>query len=398
MPDEPLDPIPMFPSSDAGGAAPQDNADADRRLMDRLNEQNRILLEARMLPRGKTLTEEHVAGVREAFADYIAKRDIMPSQVAREIGYSPAVVSDWSKGKYKGDVDKVTHAINDWMERDARREKASRPKDYVETRVAEMIQTAVYLADKETKMVAIVTPSGSGKTKVLKILTERMRGIYAYVDPNITERELVFKIASALGFPRTGKSPSKAALRHFIIEKLADTRRPIFLDEAQNLHKAIGVVRSLFDQANVPIVMAGTREIMTYVDDRSDGRGQFSRRCIRFNIIEQIINVEGPGGGAAGGAGRHLFDEKEIERFLKSKEIRVTRDGLHMMWLLACLANHGTLGLIETLGGIAQHLNPKAEAIDREMVVEAMQMFRGPQDAAYLEKLADRYEQIAKVG
>jgi DNA transposition AAA+ family ATPase len=276
------------------------------------------------------------------------------------------------------------------MERDRRREDAERPRDYVSTWVADSMRSIVYQADKQQLMAAIVAPAGCGKTKVLKALTEELRGVYVYCDPNITERELLYKIACAVDWKRD--IGTKVAMLRHIIAKLQNTKRVIFLDEAQQLHRAISAVRSIFDQAEVGIIMAGTQEIMRYVDDRADGRGQFSSRCIRFNVLEEIRNAESPNGGSAG---RDLFTMEEIKKFFATRKIRLATDAMRLMWLLACQPSHGTLRLIEKLASIAADLNRKAEVLEREHIMIALEFFRGAREAAYLENLTERYAKAA---
>ena len=138
--------------------APAPAAPDAQQAMDRLNEQNRILTETRMLPRSKPLTAKQTADVVAFFNSYVERtKTTQVLQVSREIGYSQAVVSAWMAGNYKGDSDKVTHAINDWMERDSRRQMAKRPQDYISTRIAESIRTLVSAADK------LMSESGSSK-------------------------------------------------------------------------------------------------------------------------------------------------------------------------------------------------------------------------------------------
>lgn len=361
----------------------------DDTMIDRLNEANRIQQEARMLP-ATELTDEQIAQVRDNFNRYVLSRTT-PAQVARQVGYSASVISQWQGGTYAGDNEKVARKLNDWMERDNRRAGSTRGQDYVRTWVAETMRTIAYQADKQGLMAAIVAPAGCGKTKVLKVLADEMSGVYVYCDEQITERELLYKISLALG--RKGELSTRIVHRQFIIKSLLGTRRTIFLDEAQNLTKGIRAVRSIFDQAEVPIVMAGTAEILSYIDDRADGRGQFSSRCIRYNVLEKLRSVEGPGGG--GKKGKHLFTVEEIQAYFASKKIRLATDGLQMLWLLACQPNHGTLRLVEKLASIALDLSPGKEVIHRQQVIDALMLFRGEPEAKYLEQLTERYAAVA---
>lgn len=378
-------------------APPPGENTANREAMERLNESNRVLLEARMLPRSQPLNADRIAGVVDAFKRYIKAHDVRPAQVAREIKYSPAVLSSWMRGKYKGDVDTVTHSINDWMERDSRRSEAQRPKDYVETWVAETMRTIACEADKLGMMAAIVAPAGSGKTLVLKALADEMRGVYLYCDADHTTKDFLESLAAALG--RKAQSGTTAKVKQFVIESLRGTRRIIFLDEAHQLGKAIKSIRGIYDQAEVPIVMAGTADILNMIADHADGRGQFHSRCIPFNVVDQIRDVENPDRSKGG---RNLFTIEEIRAFFSMKKIRLSNDALMLMWQLACLPSRGTLRLIDTLATLAFELNrrKKDEALTRDQVVEALRLLRGNSGSKHLRTLAERHADngaVAKV-
>ena len=379
--------------ADARGGGDDDGAEADardrqraaREAMDRLNDSNRLLVEARMLPRDKSLTAEQVAGVVTAFAAYAAERKVSMAAVAREVGFAPSVVSEWAAGRYRGNLDAVTHAVNDWMERDARRNQHRRPKDYVRTWVAEDVRTYAYLADKRGMMAAIVVPSGAGKTKVLKALTAEMRGVYVYCRENVTARDLYRAIATALGWQVQGGGSGD--LLRYIVEQLDGTHRPVFVDEAQNAGKHIGCLRSIHDQTGVPIVMAGTDEILRHVNDRAHGRGQLSSRCIRYNAMDHVHNAEGPDGGEVG---RDLFTVEEIQAFFAMKKIRVDRDALRLLWSLACLPNYGTLRLVENVLDTVAHAYAGLDVVTREHVVFGLQSLVGG-EATALQRLARRH-------
>lgn len=227
---------------------------ATRQAMDRLNEQNRIQLEARMA--AKSLSKDDVERIRKRLAEYVQEHGVELTVVARQTNYSLAVVSAWHAGKYKGNAGKVALAINAWLERDARRSGAERPKESIETRVADDMRTIVNLADKRGMIAAIVVPAGAGKTFVLKALAEETRGLYIYCHDGMRPREFLMTIALGLGFRKM--IGTQAELHRFIVANLKGTRRIIFLDEAHRLAKVpLGFVRSIHDEAGVPIVMAG---------------------------------------------------------------------------------------------------------------------------------------------
>jgi DNA transposition AAA+ family ATPase len=361
-------------------------AEAAREAMDRLNESNRVQLEARMLPR--KLTAEQVDGVRERLAAYMESQGATVTRIARESGYSASVVSQWLSGHYAGNVEKVAAALNDWMERDARRDRSRQPKDYVKTQVAEDIRTLAYLADKRLCMAAVVVPAGAGKTYVLKALTDELRGVYLYCKP-ATAREFLLSLALALGWKK-GDHATRATLSRWIVETLSGTRRVIFLDEAHQLGKTVGVVRSIHDEAGVPIVMAGTADILDQINDRRDGRGQFSSRTMRYNALDLIRNAEDPrGGGRSGAGGRDLFSVEEVKAFFDSRKIRLAKDALMLLWAIACLPNYGCLRLVERTVEMVFDMDPDSELVKRDDVLLALRTMLGA-EAGYLERVADR--------
>ncbi len=359
-----------------------------RSAMERLNEQNRLLLEARMLPRNRALTADQTFAIIDRFGQHISHRGISLAQVAREVNYAASVISQWQGNTYRGDMEAVTRAINDWLERDARRAEAAKPKDYVKTWVAETMRTICHQADKRLMMAVIVAPAGSGKSKVLQAVCEETRGIYLVMDQTVTSRQFLQNLAITLG--RKGECHSAAgSLMRFIVDTLKGTKRPIFIDEAHQLTKAISHVRSIHDQAGVPIVMAGTVDILKLVEDRIDGRGQFASRTIVCNLIDDVCNAEAPDGGAAG---RDLFTLDEIRAFFDSRKIRLATDALRLMWAVACLPNHGTLRLIGFLADMARDANPSADVLERGHVLEAMALLMGSRRARHVKAMADRHD------
>ena len=369
------------PSSNAKQQADQDAA---REAMDRLNKQNRILVEARMLSPHVMLTEEQARPIVEHFKAYIEKHGVKAAQVAREIQYSPAVLSAWMGGTYRGSVEGVTIAINNWMERDARRRQSRRPKDYVRTWVAEDIRTYVYLADKHGSMAVIVAPAGTGKTLVIKTLAEELRGLYICCTEGLTLRGLYVTLATALGWTRV-HSPTSDLVR-YIIEQLNGTRRIIFIDEAHLMGPAIRSLRTIYDQAQTPIVFVGTDEIEQATDDRSHGRGQFSSRCVYYNAMDHAYNAEGPDGTSDA---KDLFTVEEVREFYSRRKIRLDREGFKMMWALACLPGYGCLRLIERITEVAVTINPDAECLTRDDLLGALRMVESRR-FVLLQRLANR--------
>jgi DNA transposition AAA+ family ATPase len=364
----------------------------ERAAIERLNESNRHLLEAGMMPANQLLTEDQIKSIRTRVAAYLEKHGISLTVAAMETGYGIGTVSPWMKAKYKGDNDAVARAFNNWMERDARRRTVSKPADYISTFAADSIATMVSTADQLQSMAVIVAPSGTGKTMVAKALCEDMRGIYLSMSSAISDREFLLELAEALGKSTAGRW-TRAALLRFAVGALKGTKRIIFIDEAHQLRNAIGMVRTIHDKTGCCIVMLGTADVLELVNDRFDGKGQFSSRTIRANLLDFVSNADDPEGGKAG---RDLFTIKEIKEFFARKKMRLADDGLRMMWLLACLPNHGCLRLIGYVADVAQKLCGIGQELSRADLMSALATCIGG-EARHVRTILERAEtRVAK--
>jgi len=385
------DPIEPESGGDPPLAEIEDGRSAARQAMDRLNDNNRIITESMMLNRNEKLTDQQVQDVVDRFTAYLDARGMTRAQAARECGYAPSTLSLFSSGKYVADRSGIAIDLNNWMERDSRRNQGRRPKNYVKTWIAEDIRTTVYQADKLRMMACVVVPSGAGKTMVLRALTDELNGVYVYCSDGFTARDLLRAIASGLGYE--GNNATRGQLLRVIVERLTGTNRIIFVDEAQNAGKHIGALRSIYDLTQSPVIMAGSHEILGFINDRAHGRGQFSSRTIRYNALDYVRDAEGGPDGSE--RGRDLFTIEEIQAFFDSKRIRLDREATKMVWALACLPNHGTLRLVEATIETIFNTIPDVELVTREMVIDALQLLVGA-GAGYLQNKAQRHLEISR--
>jgi len=365
--------------------------------MDRLAQKDRVLTEATMASKSKPLTDEQIFGIRQNAQDYLKKYKVAQNTVAAQTGLSASSISEWLCGRYLGNVEKVAHVVNDWMERDAQRRAARRNKDFIPTKMAEKIRSIVRLADKRMMMAAIVAPSGCGKTYVARVLAEEMRGVYLDCQIGLPPREFVLSLAQELG--RESCGGTRAAAHRWIVQALAGTGRIIFLDEAHKLPiKTFDCVRAVHDGAHVPIVMLGTAEILRFVNDRGQGRGQFSSRSITCDLFESVAAARG-GGGRRGGAAaqERLFSAEEVRAFFDSKKIKLHREALELLCHLANLPDWGCLRLIENVCESVFDIKPDTAVVGREDVMMALHLLRNSDAGRMLRRAEDEDEADADV-
>lgn len=342
------------------------------------------------------LTAEHIKSVRTTFTAYTYQKDITYATVAKQIGMSGSVISQWAGGTYAGDVDKVARTINNWMERDARSRGATIDVAFIPTKVAEEMQTIAKIAISHKKMAVIVVPSGAGKTMVMEVLSGEARGFYIYCDEDLTPSAFLNTLTKIVGRSQAPTKGTRAQLMDYLVNALKGTNRPIFLDEAHRLRKDVFPrIRTLHDRTNTAIIMAGTHEILEHIDDQANGRGQMASRCLRYNAMDYVYNAEDPSGGAK--LGRPLFSRDEINKFLAELNIKLDIQAVDYAWALACLPGHGCLRTLKEVIDLIRERN-KGKQISRNLMYEYTKLLFG-QEGMRIITLANHHTQaMGKVG
>lgn len=308
-------------------------------LVDQMTAQQRILTESRMTSES-TLTPIQIDTIRADFAAYLDRSGTSQARVAKAVDVVPSVINEFVRSVYRGDSAALAKRLNAWMEQDARRRSMRGAEGYIPTVVAERIRTVIRHADAACVMAAIVAPAGVGKTFVAQAVADEMRGLYLAVDDSTTPRALLRRLASMLGKRVTGTEDD---LKHQVCEALKGSGRPVLIDEAHQLSaRAVGKLRSIHDNAGVPVIMLGTAAILDAVDDRIDGRGQYSSRCMRFNVMQMAKGISGPDGTECG---HLLFSIEEVRAFFAKQPMRLDKEALDYAHAITCLSNQGTLRL-----------------------------------------------------
>lgn len=360
-----------------------DKQDSVSGAMDRAVQSDRIIsTEAIMLPIDQKLTDEQIKSVRQAVRNYVTDGDgvqfIPYNQVAAEIGKSGATISEFMRDKYKGNNDALARSLNLWLDRHRKRERSKGRANFITTWAAERIAAYVNLADRRLKMAAIVGPSGCGKDMVIGVLAEQLGGHVIYCDTRTTATQMTRAIADAIGVKVINDT---AQLQRRIIKRLKDRKTILFVNEAQTLAgrgrtgaACAGLLRSIYDQAGVPIVLFGSAEILGFIDDRdpASGGGQLYRRCLKLNLLNAAQTEEDP--DRPGELGRPLFSKAEVRKFLAMKQVKLAdADAFELLWHVANLAEHGSLGLCGDVIDAIADLWP-GDAISCEHIYTALTM------------------------
>lgn len=295
-----------------------------------------------MLPTDRPLTPQEIEQVARDFKRWAKEHRRSFASVSKSLGegFSPTVLSTFSNSIYKGDAERIARAVNAYMEREGRTADVVKPAGFVTTDVAERILAVVYAAVHARAMGLITGSAGVGKTMTLKAAAQMYPGAI-YLRIAQAERRttgMLTSLATELGVP--GRS-SVSKIYRLLVEALKGSARPIIIDEAHKcLPDALEALRDLHDEAEVPIILAGTINVKKNVDDYSAHFGQFSSRIVaRVDIAEQMVSPRGKGP-------RQLFSEAEIRRLFEGGQLRLTDDAVDYLVDLANTPGHGHLRLV----------------------------------------------------
>lgn len=349
-----------------------DNRKEDH-ILDALHEQARKLHMARMLPDGE-LGWEWVQRIQEDFERFLKDTGYTLRKVSKKLGagFSPPVLSQFRNmsgpDDYIGDRDRIVRKLNQFMEQEARNQAAPGPADFVETRVAKRMLTAIQNAIELRGIGLIYGPAGVGKTITLEAAVSIFAGS-VMVRARSTTRSVggfARHLAKAMKIKQQG---TLYTLQDRFVEALKGTDRPIFIDEAHQLtRQALEFLRDLHDECGVPIILAGTVDLENQISDREHWFGQFSSRtALRYDIAEDW---------QPGGKSKALFTVAEIVKVFHSNKVRLTDDGALMLTQLAnCLGLGGLRICRQVLFVAAQH--QKDKPIGRDALTRVLRSMHG---------------------
>ena len=139
-------------------------------------------------------------GIKDRLVEALEKYGLSQAQAAREMNYSPSVLSAFLKDEYKGDVQKLEGAVLQWIARQVKgRERKRVP--IVETNDLRTIYNAIQIAHAEKDIALIVADAGSGKSTAAAWYAKynEKSVVLINVVSGMNRRMLVHEIARQLG-------------------------------------------------------------------------------------------------------------------------------------------------------------------------------------------------------
>ena len=232
--------------------------------------------------------------VKQALLELMQRKpELTGSAIARAIGYSPAVISQYLKDGYPGDVVKLTTLIGDFIRRIDEKERSARiVMPFVPTATARKITETVRLAHIEGEITVVYGEAGLGKTIALKQYSkDHSDAVLIEVDPGYTAKVLLEDLCSKLSVNVRGNLHE---LLEAVINKLQDSGRLIIIDEAELLpYRALEVLRRIHDKTGIGIVLAGMPRLIANLRGK---RGEFvqlySRIAFALNLGNRLPELD----------------------------------------------------------------------------------------------------------
>lgn len=201
--------------------------------------------------------------LQEQLEKLMSETGIKQSEVAKGIGQSDSLVSQWRKGLYKGDTAKVDNAIANFIQRERKkREIKDLPMIFTQTATAKRISAMLESVHRIGGLGLLYGVAGMGKTTTLREYA-RSHPDVILIEVNITytPSALLKIIAKKLGLEVAG---SLNDINEAILEKLAGSGRMILVDEAEYLSvKSLEILRRIRDHAKVGLVLAGLPKLLS---------------------------------------------------------------------------------------------------------------------------------------
>jgi hypothetical protein len=220
--------------------------------------------------------------------------DLSQNEMSKRIGISPAALSTWLQGKYKGSDTEIERKIERWLEsynagEEYTRELPPEP-EWIETPTARRIFQTLETGQFLKSLVMAYGAAGAGKTKTCEYYAATRPNVWLFTPTKATAsaRGLLMLICDKLGISDPGSG--NYAIQKAIMRKVAGTNGLIIIDEAQQITLgALDLMRQMQEQAGVGMALVGNEPLYTQMTGGFRGP-KFAQL---FSRIAQRTHIEG---------------------------------------------------------------------------------------------------------
>ncbi len=224
----------------------------------------------------------------------IENKEVAPSQLAKELGVSPATVSQVLSDTYKANPVKILEKMSNWLS--LREVKSFAPilnPGFVMTTTAQQILNDITFAHAvaEDGIVVIYGAPGVGKTQALKYYAKNNNNVwFVFASPSISSlTSFLYEFALELGISNPPKRSGD--LSRVIRDKVNQTQGVLIIDEAQHLDfRTLEALRIIQEQTALPMVLSGNKRTYSKMigDSRSEDFAQQFSRIAKRRAINKV--------------------------------------------------------------------------------------------------------------
>ena len=360
----------------------------------------------------KDVTAEQITQVAADVELFCRSHKIGRNVVAKALGYSPGVISEFLKGQYKGNSGQVAIDIEAWLTEEEERRSRPETTQFVWTNVAMEIKAVASYALDKRKIALVYGPdtSGIGKTTALKAIHQELgprRSSLITIDKvDANPTGILKKICRGLHVDPAGTNK-----RRFdrCVEALTGRSHLLLIDQIHNLRgaaedKPFYHLTDLYDATNTAQLWCGTADLVSYLQRQQARSADESLAQIRRRIFPCVDLMEGirENGGTAPGGEPLITVEQVREMFAKNK-LRLVGGAARWLCEICNQPDSGGIGLCVSIVEYATMMAEitRAGSIDVPLLQQALRRgFSGRRTDALLHRLEDAQQtpRVAKVG
>ena len=225
--------------------------------------------------------------IRAELRDLMEKNSYSTDYISTATGLAKSTISMWLNGTYNGKNDKVTDAINNFIQRE--RERAvENDLPFVNISIVKYISEIARLCHTQGKIGVCVGRAGLGKTVAVKKYTQEfLDSILIESDSGYTAKSLLKEIHRRLGLSGKG---SVYDLMGEVVRKLNQSGRLLIIDEAENLpYRALEITRRIHDKTGVGVLLIGRGILLENLKGYNNQYDQLYSRVKYTKIIDSLL-------------------------------------------------------------------------------------------------------------
>lgn len=225
--------------------------------------------------------------IRAELRELMEIKNFSMSYVSTATGLAKSTISMWLNGNYAGKNDKVTDAINNFIQRERER-SVDNDLPFVNISIVQYVSEIARLCHTQGKIGVCVGRAGLGKTVAVKRYTkEFLDSILIESDSGYTAKSLLKEIHRRLGLSGKG---SVYDLMGEVVRKLNQSGRLLIIDEAENLpYRALEITRRIHDKTGVGVLLIGRGILLENLKGYNNQYDQLYSRVKYTKIIDGLL-------------------------------------------------------------------------------------------------------------